>query len=246
MNNICIVFVSNKSYFSKFISTSTQLIKNGNYKGDICLIISDDLVNNQLLDCDIIKNNNIIIKKFNNIEVPPIKRECAVKKNKVDGCAMKFHLFNTFFKKWKFIFYIDCGIKIMGDISPIINEAKENTLLAHSDSYPTYKWKLSRQFSQKYMEYFTLLNNNYDLNIDYFQSTVLLYDTNIIEENTFNEIIDLYHKYPIGIWNDQPYLSLYFIHIKPYWKQIPLKNNDTYFYDYLSRNKNNKYIMLKM
>lgn len=59
-----------KAYFSKFIYTCSQLLTNGNYKGDICLVIGDDLYNDTILDCDIIKNNNnyIIIKHFPNIQ----------------------------------------------------------------------------------------------------------------------------------------------------------------------------------
>lgn len=68
MEKICIVFVSNKIYFNKFIDTFSQLISKGKYKKDICLIIGDDLHNNKLLDCDFIKNNNIIIKYFPDIK----------------------------------------------------------------------------------------------------------------------------------------------------------------------------------
>ena len=74
----------------------------------------------------------------------------------------------------------------------------------------------------------------------------MLFDTNIIEDNTFMEIMDLVNKYPKGITNDQAYLALYFTIIKPCWEQIKIKNNNTYFYDYLSRNNKNKYIMLKI
>ena len=65
--NTCVVFVCNSSFFNKFIYTCEQLITNGNYKGDICLVIGDDLLNNKILDCDFIINNKIIIKYFPNI-----------------------------------------------------------------------------------------------------------------------------------------------------------------------------------
>lgn len=239
--NICCVFVCNKRYFTKFANTCSQLLSNGNYKGDICLVISNDLIGDKLLESPIIVENNIVIKNFENIQIPREKHQNARYKYKVDGCSMKFNLFQTYFKKWDYIFYMDCGIHIYNDVMPIINEAKKDKLLAHSDAYPTYQWKLQGQFKNN-----TELNKKYNLNVDYFQSTIMLFDTNIIQDNTFNEILDLVNKYPYGITNDQCYLSLYFIIIKPHWEQIKIKNDTTFFYDYLSRNKKNKYIMLKM
>jgi hypothetical protein len=247
-DNFCVVFVSNKKYFHKFKKTCTELITDGKYKGDICLIVSDDLYYDKDLDCKFIKDNNIIIKKFKKINIPDIKYECSAHIEKVDGCIMKFNLFNTYFKKWKYILYLDCGMNILSDINQILNEATDNTLLAHSDAYPEYKWKLSGQLNKtKYDYIFNKLNNLYNLNIDYFQSGIMLYHTNIIKKDTFSEIVKLLNEFPIGITNDQCYLSIYFIIIKNVWKQIPLKNSKTNFYDYMSRKENdNKYIIVKV
>ena len=62
--NTCVVFVCNKNYFYKFLNTCNELIHNGKYKGDICLVIGNDLLNDDLLKCDMIINNKIIIKHF--------------------------------------------------------------------------------------------------------------------------------------------------------------------------------------
>ena len=248
----CVVFVSNLKYFDKFKSTCNQLITNGNYKGDICLIIGDDLLNNKILDCELINNNNIVIKYFPDIQFSEYFTQINNNiKNKTDSHITKkfqwhkFHLFNTYFKKWNYIFYIDCGMTIFSDITPIINEVKPDTLLAHSDAFPTYIWKLHTQFDTS-NPVFLQLKQNYNLNIDYFQTTMMLYDTNIIEEDTFNRLLSLSNEYPISNTNDQGIIALYFTNIKPLFKQIKTNNDDTYFYDYLSRNKKNKYIMLKL
>jgi hypothetical protein len=121
----------------------------------------------------------------------------------------------------------------------------ENTLLAHSDAYPTYEWKLHAQFCKSNSEYFTKLNDTYKLNIDYFQTTIMLYDTKIIKNDTYDNLLKLLLKYPISITNDQGIIALYFTNIEPLFKQIKTNDENKYFYDYLSRNPNNKYIMLK-
>ena len=251
VKEVCVVFLCNKAYFSKFIYTCNQLIVNGKYKGNICLVVGDDLHNNELLNCDIIKNNNIIVKYFPNISFSNGFIDIQRKMNRPSHWFKKLfqfhklHLFNTFFKQWDYIFYLDCGITIFSDISPILSEMTENTILAHSDAYPTYEWKLHNQFDKNNIEYFSKLNTTYNLNNDYFQTTIMLYDTKIIRDDTYNNLLNLLIEYPISVTNDQGIIALYFTNIEPLFKQIKTHNEFIHFYDYLSRNKNNKYIMLK-
>ena len=253
MSNICVVFTCNKPYFNKFIQTCSQLFTNGKYTGNVCLFIGDDLNNDNLLNCEFIKKNKIIIKYFPNINFT----ENFLKINNGIHTSLdnrhitkkfqwhKMYLFDTFFKQWEYIFYLDCGVTIFSDISPMLNEACENTLLAHSDSYPTYEWKLSIQFDTTH-KIFEKLNSDYKLEIDYFQTTIMLYDTKIIENDTLQNLFDLMFKYPISRTNEQAIISLYFTNIKPLFKQIKIHNEQTHFYDYLSRNNRFKYIMLKL
>jgi len=57
---------------------------------------------------------------------------------------------------------------------------------------------------------FDKLEENYKLEVqNYFQTGVMYFDTNIIEKNTKNEIINLVKKYPISISNEQAILNLY-------------------------------------
>ncbi len=251
-NEICAVFLCNKAYFNKFIYTCDQLVTKGKYNGNICLVIGDDLQGNPLLECNTIKNNNVIIKHFPDIQFSSrfidLQKSLQRPLHWIHKLFQyhKFHLFNTFFKQWKTIFYLDCGITIYSDVSPIINERTENTLLAHYDGYPKYEWKLSCQFDHTKPEYFTKLKQKFNLNIDHFQTTVMLYDTSIITNDTYNSLLALLSEYPICNTNDQGIIALYFTFIRPVFKQLKIKNDHTYFYDYLSRNNSYKYIMLKI
>jgi len=74
----------------------------------------------------------------------------------------------------------------------------------------------------------------------------MLYDTSIIKKNTYDDLLKLLIEYPISITNDQGIIALYFTNIDPLFEQIKTHNKQVYFYDYLSRNKQNKYIMLKL
>jgi hypothetical protein len=258
-NKCCVVFTCNKLYLDKFIFTYKCLINKGKYNGDACLIVGDDLkdiMNNH----PFIKSTKIIIKYFPDIKFDNnfmlIQNNCY---REPHWCSKlfqyhKLYLFNTFFKQWDYILYLDCGIKIFDDIKPILDTRLPNTILAHSDAYPEYTRTLDTQFCKYIISFnkqlidiphYKNLKSIYGLDHNYFQTTIMLYDTNIITDTTFNDLYTLCIEYPISWTNDQGIIALYFTQIKKLWKQIPLKNDNTYFYDYLSRHPSYSYIMLK-
>ena len=251
MTKDCVVLLCNNAYFDKFIHTCSLLLTNGNYRGDICLVIGDDLNGSPLLNHDLITKNNIIIKHFPDIKFTNEFISIARQINRSFEWFQKlfqyhkFYMFNTYFKQWDYIFYIDCGITIFSDITPILNSKEEYKFLAHSDAYPKYEWKLSCQFDKTNSAY-SLLETTFNLNCDYPQTTIMLYDTRIIEDNTFDDLVNLMNTYQFSITNDQGVIALYYTNIKKYFKQITTRNDNTCFYDYLRRNSNDNYIMLKM
>ena len=250
MDKLCLVFVCNKLYFEKFVYTCDQLIRNGKYQGDICLIIGDDLNNDVVLKHDILVKNNVIVKYFPNIEFT--KEFLDVNNNiRSDGRNIssrfqwhKLYLFDTFFKNWDYMFYVDCGMHIFSDISPMIASRKANKLLAHYDNFPFFKDKLGSQFDETHY-YFKKLSNKYNLEANHFQTGMMLYSTSIIEANTFSDLCNLMLEYPFSMTNEQPIIALYFIHIKPCFQEIKLFDENTRYYDMLKRKETEKYIMVK-
>lgn len=253
MDTVCAVFVCNKAYFRKLIRTLSQLVTSGNYKGDICLVIGNDLLNDPLLEHPVLKDNSVIIKHFPDQvfsqEILDIQLKMDRKKE-WNGKMFQFHkfyLFHTYFKQWDYIVYIDAGMWIFSDIMPIINQKTKGKLLAHSDAYPDYVWKLDHQFDKTMTKEFASLSAKYDLSGDYFQTSLMIYDTSIITNLTMTDIIKLFIYYPICITNDQGIIALYFTVIKPCFKQLHTSDGgDRYYYDYLSRNSYRHYAMLKM
>ena len=142
---------------------------------------------------------------------------------------------------------IDTGIKIYRPLWDVFSLVKRNKILAHHDDFPKYHYSLSDKF-RDIEPYKTNLKNEFDLNTyHYFQTTILLYDTDIIQTDTINNILDLVEKYPISCNGDQEYISLYFHQITNQMEQIRIKdNNNYYFYDYYQRYGINKYCMTKL
>jgi hypothetical protein len=244
--NHAIVFTTNKEYLPRFYFTCKNLRTVGNYNEDIILMLGNDLSQSDI-DQDFIQTNKLIIFKLPTMTFDPetLRKIFSIPRDYYWNLKFfqyhKFNLFHPFFKQWKYIFYMDCGINILNDITPMLSLFKPGKIVAHSDAYPLYEWKLKRQFDSSQIEFKELITN-YNLDIDYFQTTILLYDTSIITDRTVFDLMTLVKKYPLSITNDQGIIALYF---RNQWSQIPIKNDDTYFYDYMKRNSSDKYIMVK-
>lgn len=247
---VCVLFICNVDYFPKFVQTYYQLRTVGKYDGDVCLIVCDDLANSDML-LEFTKENDIIIKYFPEIKYPPhfYEQQRAVNRDAFWNAKMfqynKYYVFHTDFKAWDYVFYLDCGIHIFSDITPILKTHTPNTLLAHSNTYPYYEITLRDGFDNT-KPIAGLLEKEYNLCIDYPQTTIMYYDTKIITDNTIDDLIQLSIKYPISITNDQSIIALYFTCVRPLWKQIPLGDDNIMYYDYLRRGNNKKYIMVKV
>jgi hypothetical protein len=250
----CVAFVCNFRYFHKFVETCGSLIDIGEYTGQIVLIIGDDINVQGITKHPFIKahSNQIIIHYCPDIVFSAETNTKINIVNSKDGKFghklfqyHKFHLFTPFFKQWRYVFYIDCGAKIFAPIAPILECAVPNKMLAHSDAYPSNQWKLSGQFRKWFPDIYNTLSAKWNLDVDYFQSTIMLFDTSIIEDDTFQCLCDLTEKYPISGTNDQGILNLYFICVKNNWEHIPIGNTQTYFYDFNIRHNDKPYIMTK-
>ena len=239
--NVCVVFVSNQKYLPKFTNTLKMLRENGKYDEDIVLIIGDDL---KAMETDLEQRFNIRVKYFPDIifdedfikDFNSLKRE-NLWRNKIFQYH-KFNIFDVYFKQWNFILYIDCGINVFRPVQPIIDTKTHNTLLARNDPWGPFlnKWSLGTQFDNNH-QIFNELNKKYDLlNIkSYFNTSLMLFDTSIIHQNTSKELYDLSIKYPNSITNDQGIIALYFICINKVWQELTIEDPDQYFYDYKPR-----------
>jgi len=249
MSDNCIILMCNKLYLEKAKNTISQLRTIGNFKDDIVLLIGNDLKDEN------INLNNVIVKYFHDIDRRQIIEILKYKPVSLDGREFsksfqwhKVHIFDTYFKRWKKCLYIDAGMHIFKPIDKIINLDCTDKIIAHSDAYPTYEWKLKIQFDERqFPELYQELISNYDLEIDYFQSGILLYDTNIVDDNTKKEILELSNKYINSRTNEQGIMNLYFNCIKKIWKPAKIKDEETYYYDYWERGNLmcTDYIMLK-
>ncbi len=233
-----VCFVADFRYLYKnFKRINNELRTKGNYKGEILIITS--IFAPTFLIKDIRKFKNVKILRFKKIKFSKsterslknlnIKENRHINKNFQWN---KIHLFNKKIKNWKYIFYFDINMNIHNDINPIINIRPDKKIFARADGFPNYEWKLSSQFDVS-QEIYTKLSDIYNLErTDYFQTGLMYFDTNIVEESTFDEIISLVEKYPISITNEQGILNLYFLFIDQKYEELEtyVDGKLSYFY----------------
>ena len=142
-------------------------------------------------------------------------------------------------------------MRIYGDLNRMKRACtEEGVLYAHSNGYPDYQIgaHVRRQFEDFLDAQITQeMDTEFSLDIDSFQSTIMIYHTGIIEPTTVQDLYGLLNKYPTANRNDQGILNLYFHCKKHMWKQLPLRDEEGYLYDFLQRHGLAKvdYLMLK-
>ena len=63
----------------------------------------------------------------------------------------KLHIFNTYFRAWKKVLYIDAGTRVFHDINFYFGMSRPNVILAHTYSYPEYRVTLANSFNPKHL-----------------------------------------------------------------------------------------------
>jgi len=262
MGERCVVLFSDYNFIHKALNNIYELRTIGKYTDTIVLVTDNntiDKINNDEKFYASIRNYSITIKVFDNIDLTHILDKINQKPftDSIDHRELtktfqwhKIHIFDVYFKQWKYIFYLDVGMHIYNPIEPFweIIKTYSDCLIAHSDTYPLFKNNYKNQFNKdSYPEVYKELENLVDLDTDNFQSGILLFSSNLIQENTKNDLIYYSNKFHISKTNEQGIMNMYFNGINKIWKPLPVFWNGTYTYDYCARNglQNSDYIMTK-
>ena len=106
-------------------------------------------------------------------------------------------LFHRKLRKWKYIFYLNYKYEHSShDINPILDvKPRKGNFCSCADGFPTYTWKQSSQFDNSHKLYKKLKKTTTDT-INYFQTGVLYFDTELIENETMSNILKLIREIP--------------------------------------------------
>jgi hypothetical protein len=251
----------NRGFWEKAIYTINGARTVGKWRDDIILLTDFPLSSSEE---ETLNDYDVIHKLVPPISVETVNIMWEFHKDHPDYSYIKDHdilfqklrFFDTYFKAWDIVFYLDASATVYGDLNRFKTACEPTGFIyAHSDCYPTYKWTLERQFAleflseeqkQSFLHKFKIFDEK-GLGRDYFQSTIFIYDTKILNDSTLPELIDMIKEYPICTRADQGILNLYFNALHTLWKQIPFADEQGYLYDFLRRfkNRNEDYVVLK-
>lgn len=248
--------VASETYIEKSINTIHQARTRGKWVDDIVLLIPDTLSLKEEY-MQIFNTLSVIIKPVINRSADKIisfwkqhptheKYEYLVNR---PGLYIKYYVFDVFFRQWDIVFYLDVGGHIFNSLDRIKDVCEpKGWLYAHSDSYPTYEWNLSIQFAFDLVDKDKekKMKKKYNLECNYFQSGLLIFNSSLIEENTVTDLLNMNEEYPF-VRGDQGIMNLYFTLERNLWKPLPIQDKYGFFYDFWERNghKACEYIYLK-
>lgn len=203
------VVISDKTYLNhaKYLLSSAK--NDGKWEGDFCLIANNiDSDDNELLD----------FKKFGT-EIIHI--------NDNNYYFANFHVFDKKMKKWDYVMSMDCDFTIFGNLNDIIDveTMKKNVISMDKEPFKIHEYFCQGWNQDKKNESLSGLYEKYDLNREGFNAGFLSFNTNLINDDTLNDLICLSNQlkyinnHACDNGSDQPIFNLYFID-----KIIPIEN----------------------
>lgn len=251
---LLVLLVTNTRYLKRCFHTIWQLRLFGRYFGEVAVIVGDDL-REQQLD---IASSFLRVHPLYFPDLPMAAHEAALSNaSGVGGMEKKklfqyhkFHVFSTKFQDYRKVLYLDSGIQIMHPISPILGLDTKGKIVAHSDAFPSFESTLESQFNfVDFPSSRTEMNAIANLNSDYFQTSMMLFDPKVSTDHSIAELEDLRQRFPNSKTNDQGIINLWALE-RGLWKVLPTgidPHSALRMYDFYERAGLSRadYVMLK-
>lgn len=224
MSKNLLVTLADKDYLDQAKQLFSGAYFNAGWQGDY-MLLSHDIPEE---DLKWFRNKGILIK-----ECQPLYKE------KVGGMSevltTKFYLFTPEFKKWNNIIYVDSDVIVRASLDTL---TQVNGFAAVRDPLKLSEQFIEPKIDQKDQVLHKQLKENYDLKSKSFNAGVFVFNTKLIEDDTFDKLSKLTNKYHrLGLYGDQ---SIYNIFFYKKWEELPPVYNV-----FITGNSNHWHIKLK-
>ncbi len=204
MKENLLVTLADKNYIDQAKQLFSSVYWNAGWKGDYMLLA------HEIPEKDLkwFRDKGILIKKCKPLYNKPIGE--GYRPVVLD----KFYLFTPEFRKWKHVIYLDADIIVRASLDEL---TKVNRFAASDSIFQLRKQFFNRTKNEKL--FFEEINLGYNINKLSFNTGVLAFPTNIIQENSFNELKKIFKRYKsICRIGEEPIFNLFFYRKR---KKIP-------------------------
>jgi hypothetical protein len=245
MENTVFVLITDKCYYHKAIVTIRDVRTVGCWTGEIVLITIDFE-----LDEHVKREFHLIEAKFPLIDKTHLlskigptgfsnsdKRE-LYKLNQWE----KFHVFDDYFLKWDRVVYLDCGLRVLDNVSYLLELDYKGKLLAQNDAAPTYKpdHLFQNQISYDCAETVEWLKRDFGEDIlgkQHMLNCMWVYDTSILKICNKTQLVEAMNTYTLCKTNEMGIMNLLFHFKYNLWREFPLKaSNGKYLFEWCELN----------
>jgi hypothetical protein len=238
--------VSDNAYWEKTKKSILDLRSIGKWNGTIVLVTIDFDLNVNFKD----------LYGITEVKFPIIEKDVLLKKIGKDGFSNsdkrelnklnqweKLHIFDSYFKQWQRVVFLDAGLRIFDDIKFLLELDYKNKILAPIDGKHYQHNKFKDQLCYDKPEVFNYLMSQYDSSIltsNHMLNCIWIYDTNILELCDKSKLIDAMNNYPLCRTNEMGIMNLLFHFKYNLWQPFPVKaSNDKYLFDWCEANNPN-------
>jgi hypothetical protein len=138
----------------------------------------------------------------------------------------KFHVFNPAFLQWERVIYLDAGLRVFDRIQILADLECDGSIMAPDDAAPYDQEKRFGAIieTDRNTDVVDRLFQEYDRSIlgeRYFLNCIWMYDTALIKNNVFADLVRTMNAYPICRCNEMTVMNLIFTFAYKVWKPFP-------------------------
>jgi hypothetical protein len=226
---VCVT-LSDAAYMDKAVRTIQELRGPGCWSGDIVLLC---------VDCPppegIAERYGVQTRRIPKIDTSRLVQALHNKpiKPMPDGRHFgkltqwtKFRVFDSFFKRWDRVVYLDAGLRIFDTIQPLLDLPYKGSFLAPDDASPAdngnrFRVQLDIGANPRVGENMIATVGKEVLEERYFLNCLWVYDTALLDKITVEDLEDSMNKYPICLCNEMGIMNYWFTFILRCWKPFP-------------------------
>ena len=142
----------------------------------------------------------------------------------------KYYLWTEYFKKWDWIFYCDMDVLFFNEIKFDLQNRQKDVLYANDCNGTCLKFQFEyredkvEKFNDEQRQKYDWIQKNWSWDTPSFQSCFMLFHKDLIQDNTFENLIKLHNEYYVyynlvlhGLTEEQSILNVEFL---GRWKEL--------------------------